>query len=187
MDLVARARNMLTAPKAEWPMIARESTGTAELYTAYVVPLATITPVAAILGNLLFGGPLSFKESVVVGITMFAMSLVGVYVIARIASKIAPAFGGRDDFAQGIKLVAYASTAAWVAGVFTVIPALAMLSMIGGIYSLYLLYTGASVMMGVPQERSVGYTAVVILVAIAVYVVVGFVVGSVAAIVSAVR
>jgi hypothetical protein len=158
-----------------------------ELYTGYVVPLAAITPVAAILGNLLFGGPLSFNESIVLGIISFAMSLVGVYVIARIASKIAPAFSGRDDVAQGLKLVAYASTAAWIAGVFSVVPALAVLTMIGGIYSLYLLYTGTPVMMGVPQERAVGYTAVVILVAIAVYVVVGFAVGSVAAIVSVVR
>jgi len=187
MDLVARARNMLTAPKAEWPVIAGESTGTAELYSGYVAPLAAIAPVSAILGNLLFEGPLSFNQSIVVGIIGFVLALVGVYVLGRIASKIAPAFGGKDDPAQGLKLAAYAGTAAWVAGVFGLIPALARLSIIGGIYGLYLLYTGTSVMMSVPQERSVGYTAVVILIAIAVFVVVGFIVGSVVAIVSAVR
>ena len=187
MDLVARARNLLTAPKAEWPVIAGESTGTTELYTGYVAPLAGIAPVAAIVGNLLFGGPLGFNMSILVGIASFAMALFGVYVIGRIAGRIAPAFGGKDDLAQGIKLVAYAYTAAWIAGVFALIPALAVLSMIGGIYSLYLLYTGTSVMMGVPQERSVGYTAVVILVAIAVYLLIGIAMGSVAAIVSAVR
>ena len=187
MDLVARARNMLTAPKAEWPVIAGESTGTAELYSGYVAPLAAIAPVAAIVGNLLFGGHLGFNESIVAGIISFVMALVGVYVIARIASKIAPSFGGKDDLAQGLKLVAYAYTAAWIAGVFGLIPALAVLSIIGGIYSLYLLYTGASVMMGVPRERALGYTAVVILIAIAVYLLIGFIVGSVVVIVSAVR
>jgi heme/copper-type cytochrome/quinol oxidase subunit 4 len=59
--------------------------------------------------------------------------------------------------------------------------------MIGGIYSLYLLYTGASVMMGVPRERAVGYTAVVILVAIAVYLLVGIAAGSVVTIVTVIR
>jgi hypothetical protein len=186
MDLVARARNMLSAPKDEWPAIAHESTGTAELYTGYVAPLAAIAPVATILGNLLFGN-LSFNKSIVVAIVSFAISLLSVYVIGRIAAKIAPAFGGKNDLAQGIRLVAYAYTAAWLAGVFALIPALEVLSMIGGIYSLYLLYTGTSVMMGVPQERAVGYTAVVILVAIAVYLLTGIVVGSVVAIVTVVR
>jgi hypothetical protein len=115
------------------------------------------------------------------------MAFVAVYVLGLIASKIAPSFGGKDDLAQGLKLVAYAYTAAWVAGIFSLIPALALLSLIGGIYSLYLLYTGSSVMMGVPQERSVGYTAVVILVAIGVYIVIGIIVGAVIAAVSLTR
>src|SRR5215470_13716690 len=149
MDLVARARNMLTAPKAEWPVIAGESTGTAHLYSGYIAPLAAIAPVAAIIGNLLFGGRLSFTSSIVVGIIGFVVALAGVYLIARIASKIAPSFGGRDDLSQGLKLVAYAYTAAWVAGIFSLIPALAPLSLIGGIYSLYLLYTGVPTMMAV--------------------------------------
>jgi hypothetical protein len=186
MDLVARARNMLSAPKDEWAAIAHERTSTGELYSGYIAPLAAIAPVAAILGNL-FGGPLSFNKSIVVGLATFAMALLGVYVIGRIAAKIAPAFGGRDDLAQGIKLVAYAYTAAWIAGVFALIQSLAMLSIIGGIYSLYLLYTGASVMMGVPRERAVGYTAVVILVAIAVYLLVGIAAGSVVTIVTVIR
>lgn len=187
MEFVARAKNMLTAPKDEWPVIAREGTDVAELYRGYVGPLAAIAPVAAIIENLLFGGPLSFNKSIVVGIVSFAMALLGVYVIARIAAKSAPAFGGKDDFAQALKLVAYAFTAAWIAGVFALVPVLSVLSMIGGIYSLYLLYTGTSVMMSVPQERSVGYTAVVILVAIAAYLLIGIAVGAVVAIASAVR
>ena len=187
MDLVARAKAMVTAPKAEWPTIAGESTGTAELYSGYIAPLAAITPVASVIGNLLFNGGLSFIASIVVAIVTFVIGLVGVYVLGLIASKIAPSFGGKDDSAQGLKLVAYAYTAAWIAGIFNLIPTLALLSLIGGIYSLYLLYTGSSVMMGVPKERSAGYTAVVILVAIGVYIVIGIIVGSVIAAVSLAR
>lgn len=181
MDLVARAKGILTAPKAEWPVIAGESTGTAELYAGYVAPLAAITPVASILGNLLFNGGLSFSASVAIGVVAFAMALVSVYVLGLIASKIAPSFGGKDDLAQGLKLVAYAYTASWVAGIFSLVPALALISMIGGLYSLYILYTGASAMMGVPRERSVAYTAVVILVAIGLYIVIATILGAVIA------
>jgi len=177
MDLVTRAKNILTSPKTEWPVIAGEGTGTGALYAGYVAPLAAIPPIAAIVGNLLFGEDMTFGQSVTIGIVRFVIALVGVYVLGLIASKIAPSFGGKDDLAQGLKLVAHAYTAAWVAGVFGVIPALALLSLIGGLYSLYLLYAGAPVMMSLPEDRSVGYTAVVILVAIGLYIVIGIVVG----------
>src|SRR5947209_12363830 len=132
MDLVARAKSILTTPRTEWPIIAGESTGTADLYGGYVAPLAAIPPVAAIVGNLLFGGGLGFLESIAIAVVGFAMALVGVYVLGLIASKIAPSFGGKDDLVQGLKLVAYAYTAAWIAGIFGLIPALALLSVLGG-------------------------------------------------------
>ena len=187
MDLVTRVKNILTSPKTEWSAIAGESTDTGALYGGYVAPLAAIPPVATIIGNLLFSGAMTFGQSVTFGIVQFVMALVGVYVLGLIASKIAPSFGGKDDLAQGLKLVAYAYTAAWVAGVFGLIPALALLSLLGGLYSLYLLYAGAPVMMSVPEGRSVGYTAVVILVAIGLYIVIGIVVGAVIAAVSVTR
>jgi len=187
MDLVTRVKNILTSPKTEWPVIAGESTGTGALYGGYVAPLAAIPPIATIVGNLLFSGAMTFGQSVTIGIVQFVMALVGVYVLGLIASKIEPSFGGKDDLTQGLKLVAYAYTAAWVAGVFGVIPALALLSLIGGLYSLYLLYSGAPVMMSVQPERSLGYTVVVILVAIGLYIVIGIVVGAVIAAVSLTR
>jgi hypothetical protein len=187
MDLITRAKNILASPKTEWPVIAGESTGTAALYAGYVVPLAAIPPLAAIIGNVLFNGAISFGESVAVGIVTFVMALVGVYILGLIASKIAPSFGGKDDLAQGLKLVAYAYTASWVAGIFGLVPALALLTVLGALYSLYLLYAGAPVMMSVPEGRAAGYTAVVILVAIGVYIVISILVGSVVAAIIAVH
>jgi hypothetical protein len=181
MDLITRAKNILASPKTEWPVIAGESTGTAALYAGYVVPLAAIPPLAAIIGNVLFNGAISFGESVAVGIVTFVMALVGVYILGLIASKIAPSFGGKDD------LVAYAYTASWVAGIFGLVPALALLTVLGALYSLYLLYAGAPVMMSVPEGRAAGYTAVVILVAIGVYIVISILVGSVVAAIIAVH
>lgn len=187
MDLVARAKNIVTAPKTEWSVIASEATSPGTLFSGYVAPLAAIPPVATIIGNLLFGRAMTFGESVAVGIIGFVIALVGVWVLGLIASKIAPSFGGKDDLTQGLKLVGYAYTAAWVAGIFNLVPALAILAIIGGIYSLYLLYTGGSVMMSVPRDRSGSYTVVVILVAIGLYIVIGIVVGVVIAAVSLVR
>ncbi|HKX10711.1 MAG TPA: Yip1 family protein [Stellaceae bacterium] len=187
MDLVSRAKNILTTPKTEWPVIAGEGTSPGALFSGYVAPLAAIPPVATIIGNLLFSGAMTFGQSVAVGIINFVIALVGVWVLGLIASKIAPSFGGKDDLTQGLKLVGYAYTAAWVAGIVNLVPALAVLAIIGGIYSLYLLYAGGSVMMSVPRDRSGSYTVVVILVAIGLYIVIGIVVGVVIAAVSLVH
>lgn len=187
MDLVSRAKNILTTPKTEWPVIAGEGTSPGALFSGYVAPLAAIPPIATIIGNLLFSGAMTFGQSVAVGIINFVIALVGVWVLGLIASKIAPSFGGKDDLTQGLKLVGYAYTAAWVAGIVNLVPALAILAIVGGIYSLYLLYAGGSVMMSVPQDRSGSYTVVVILVAIGLYIVIGIVVGVVIAAVSLVH
>ncbi|HWX88118.1 MAG TPA: hypothetical protein VNX67_08090, partial [Solirubrobacteraceae bacterium] len=78
MDLFARAKSILTTPKTEWPVIAGESTGTSALYSGYVAPLAAISPLATIVGNLLFAGGLSFAASIAIGVLSFVMAFVAV-------------------------------------------------------------------------------------------------------------
>jgi len=176
MALAERVKKILTAPRTEWPVIAREPTGTAALYTGYAVPLAAIGPIALILARILFGAPYSFSVSIVLALVSFVLSLVAVYVLALIVAKIAPPFVGRDDMAQALKLVVYAYTPAWLGGVFNLIPAISMLRVIASLYGLYLLYTGTVPLMSVAKERSGAYTAVVVLVAIGVYIVIGILV-----------
>ena len=98
-------------------------------------------------------------------------SLIGVYVLAFVIDRLTPIFSGWEDEAQAFKLAAYSSTAAWLAGVFRVIPALDILVLLG-LYSLYLLYLGVPVLLKVPQRNVVGYTAAVIIAAFAIFVVI---------------
>jgi hypothetical protein len=186
MDLVARTKNILTTPKTEWPVIAGETTGTAELYTSYAMPLAAIGPLAIVLGRILSSARYSFGGSIVLAIVSFVLSLVAVYVLAMIVAKIAPSFGGKDDMAQALKLVVYSYTASWLGAVFNLIPAISLLGVIASLYGLYLLYRGTVPLMSVPKERSAGYTAVVVLVAIGVYIVIGLVIAGFVATVIAV-
>jgi hypothetical protein len=67
---------------------------------------------------------------------------------------------------QALKISAFFPTAWWIAGFFSLMPKLAILSIVGGLYSLWVLYTGLAPLMGVPSDRAVNYTAVVVLVAI---------------------
>ena len=75
-----------------------------------------------------------------------------------------------------MKTSAYSYTAAWVAGIFNLIPSIALLGLLAALYSCYLLFLGLPVLMKAPEDKAVGYTAVVIIVAIVLYFVIGAIV-----------
>jgi uncharacterized protein YqgC (DUF456 family) len=102
----------------------------------------------------------------------YALSLVSVYVLALIIDALAPNFGGQKNSIQALKVAAYSSTAAWVAGVFMLLPALGILAILG-LYSFYLMFLGLPVLMKAPEEKAAGYVIVVVVCAIVLYVVVG--------------
>jgi hypothetical protein len=184
MALVDRVKNILLTPTTEWPVIEAETTTVADLYRGYVVPLAAIGPLAYAIGMAVFGlrvpGLGTFRTPVGTVITqalaMYVATLVGVYVLALVVDAIAPTFGGTQNRIQALKLVAYSWTAAWLAGLFGLIPTLSWLGLLA-FYSLYLLYLGLPVLMKAPADKAFRYTVVVILSAIVVYVLIGFVVG----------
>lgn len=181
--LVDRAKAMIVSPKDEWPKVAAETQSVRDIFVGYVVPLAAIGPIASFVGGQLFGyGAFgityrpSLMASLTAAITGYVLALVSIFVISWIASFLASKFGGKEDFTRAFRLCAYSMTAAWVVGIFGLIPALGVLGLLG-LYSLYVFYLGAEPMMGVPQEKAVGYTAVTVLAAIVLY----FVVAAVAA------
>ena len=176
--LVNRAKAIVLSPKTEWPIVAAETTEPTKVLTSYALPLIAIGPIAALIGSQLF--PLTvlgitFKPSItaalVSAVVSFAVAILGLYVVAFVANFLSPKFGGKDGFPAAFRLVAYSMTAYWVAGIFGLMPALALLSLVG-LYSLYLFYLGATPVLGVPQDKAVGYTVVTVLVAIVVNIVV---------------
>jgi hypothetical protein len=173
MNLIERARNILLAPQTEWPVIEAESTDPGTLYTSYIAILALIPVLAGLIVTVflasLFGSRIGMGIAVGAALTQYVLSLIMVFAVAFIADALAPSFDGRKNLTQALKLVAYAMTAAWVAGVFVIIPVLGWLvSLLGSLYSLYLFFLGAPVLMKVPEPKVVVYTAVVVVVAVVV-------------------
>jgi len=179
MDVISRAKNIIVSPKTEWPAIAVEPSDIPSLYTGYVVLLAAIPPIAGLIGHSLLFARFGVGLGIVGAIVAYVLSLIAVYVMAWIAAKLAPMFGGRDDINDGMKLIAYGTTASWVGGIFRIIPFLGILSLLASLYTLYLYYTGASTIMGVPQDRVVGYIIALIVAAIVVFVIAGAIVRAV--------
>ena len=172
--LIARVKAILMTPKTEWPVIAAEPATVADLYKNYIIYLAAIPAIAgfikgSLIGYGMFG--IHYRTPIGAGITgmivAYALSLALVYVMALIVNALAPSFDGQKSPIQALKVVAYSYTASWVAGAFQIIPGIGWLVMLaGGIYSIYLLYLGLSPTMKSPVEKSAGYTAVSIIIAI---------------------
>ena len=95
------------------------------LYRNYILILAAIPSVCLFVSLGVFGAPyigrLGMGGALGGAITAYVRTLVSVLIAAVIVEKLAPTFGSRGDTAQALKLVAYACTPVWLAGVFYLI------------------------------------------------------------------
>ncbi len=162
MNAVNRATNILLQPQSEWPAIARERSDARSLYLGYIAVLAALPAAATLISTSLVGslgfGRLGALTALQAALAGYVLSLATVLALAAIANVLAPRFGGRSDFGQALKLTAYALTASWVAGIFTILPVVGWLvSLLGGLYSLYLLQIGAPELMKMPERSAIGY------------------------------
>ncbi len=184
-NIIARAKNILISPKTEWPVAAAEPATTGGLYAGYIAIVAALPVIAHFIkGSLIGSSFLGVTVHVSIGagigrmILSYILSLVLVYVMAWIINALAGTFGAQPNLVQALKVVAYAWTAWWIAGIGVIVPWLGFLIMLaGGIYSIYLLYLGLPHTMKCPPEKAAGYTAVSVIIAIVLGWVVSLIVG----------
>jgi Yip1-like protein len=182
MNLVERVKAILLTPNTEWPVIEREPGDAAYLFANYVAILAAIPAIAGFIGGSIIGFNVPTVGTIRLGIgtgilnaiLTYVMAFVMSYLVALIADGLAPRFGGQKNFEAALKLTVYSYTPGWLAGIFAIVPSLAFLTILG-LYALYLFWTGAPVLMKVPRERAIGYTAAVIVCAIVLAVVIGLI------------
>jgi hypothetical protein len=185
MDIVARAKAISLNPKETWEIVKGEQMTIKELYTSYAAILALIPPIATFIGFSLVGVGMPllgrWRQPVMNGlvhaIIYYVLTLVGVYVTAYVADRLAPSFNSKQDLTSAVKAVVYSYTPVWIVSVLNVIPGLSVLGMIAGLYSLYLLYLGLPTMMDTPPEKKVGYVVAVIVTSIVVMVLISMIAG----------
>ena len=168
MDLKTRATNILTKPAVEWPAIASEATTPADLITTYAVPLSAIPAVCSFIGLSIVGMSIplvgTIRTPIMSGLTSavvrFVLGIVGLYVSAIIIEKLAPTFQSKGDTTQALKLVVFASTPVWIAGILQIIPALGLLVILAALYAVYLFYLGLPPLMHTPGDKAIPYMVV---------------------------
>ncbi len=185
-SLIARIQGILMTPRTEWDKIDGEAATPQSLFMGYACILAAIPAIAQIIGGLF---PIcvlgvcvhrSLIGVVVGAVLYYILSLVGVFVTGLIIDELAPSFGGTKNRVQALKVVVYGWTAAWLAGIFAILPMLSILGIVG-LYSFYLIYLGLPKLMKSPQDKALGYTAVSLILAIIIYVVIAAIASTVAA------
>jgi len=166
-------------------VIAGESTSVAALYSGYIVILAAIPVVASFIQMAFFSFGLvriALTYALIAMIVHYVLSLGAVYLAAVIIEKLAPSFQSQGNTIQALKLVAYASTAVWVAGVFGLLPFIGVLGVIaGGIYSIYLFYLGLPAIMRTPQDKVIPYMIVAAVIIIVIQGIIMLIVGTITA------
>lgn len=182
---IARVKSILLSPRTAWPEIGAEPATIPGLYTGYIMILAALPAVfgfikSSVIGYSLFGATIrtGFFAGLSGMVLTYVLSLVLIYVVAWIVNALAPSFGGQKNQVQALKVMAYAYTAAWMAGIATILPWIGgLIGLLAAIYSIYLLYLGLPHTMKNPAEKSLAYTAVIVIITI----VLGLVIGAVVA------
>ena len=180
MNLAERVKAIILQPKAEWPVIAGEPGDAGYLFSNYVCIVSAIPPVCTFIGGVIVGyGPIhiGIVAGLIHAVVMYVLALVGVFVMAYVIDYLAGTFDGQRNLDNAMRVSAYAPTAAWLAGVFSIIPFLGILGILG-LYSIYLLHTGIVALMKPPESKAIVYTVVVIVCLLVVYLVIFSIVGA---------
>lgn len=183
-DLISTAKEFILEPKLAWDKHKFDTTSAKDHLTKYVFPLALIPAIASFIGIALIG-TVSYgyrTHSFELGITQAVISLIstlfGVWLSGFIVHKLAPTFKTFVGLDSAVRLVGFAYTPVWVAGVLNIIPMLGVLIFIAGIYGLYILYLGFGPVTNVSEEKKVGYFIVSLITIVLVYAILGMVLGS---------
>lgn len=186
--LIERVKGIVLSPKTEWEKIAAEPADVKSLFTGYAMILAAIPAVCGLIGSTVIGVSLPIvgtlrtpiAAALVQLVLTYVLGLVVIYVVALIIDALAPTFDGQKNSVQALKLVVYSSTPVWLAGVFALVPLLSVLGILAALYGLYLLYIGLAPLMKNPQDKSIGYTALIIVCYIVLAIIVGVVIAAAA-------
>ena len=171
-----RLKGILLQPGTTWKAIDGEFTKPAALYKGWVLPLALIGPICGALGTLVFGVNfgvvgtyrIPIQTIATIAVVDYVLSVVGVFALSMVISLLAPTFGGQKNDVQGLKVAAYGSTPWFVAGVFHLLPQLALVGILVSLYTVYLVFSGVPIVMKPAKDQAMGYAIVAVLGAVVV-------------------
>jgi hypothetical protein len=180
MQLITRVKNILLSPNTEWEKIHAETDTPQSLLIKYVIPMALIPAIGFFIGYGLIGmdsavfRTTGIRWALILAANSFITSILTYYICTFVVDALAPNFSSEKNIGRSAQLVAYSYTAAWVAGIFNILPSLAVLGFLG-LYGIYLFYMGIPAMKKTPEDKRIAY----LLISAIVIIVVGLVVNAI--------
>jgi len=169
MTLIQRIQNLLLQPRMAWRRIDEAPISAGALWRQLLL-LAAIPAVCSCIGMAAVGAGsagltvrLPWAAGLAQAVAIYLLLVLGVWLLALVMAIVAPTFGGRSDRLRAFSLAVHSSSAALLAGVFLLVPALAPLMLVGALYSVYLVFTGLPVLMRSAPQKTAPYTAVIVL------------------------
>ena len=180
-EIAQRVKEVLLKPRDTFAVIKAETVTSRDLIFNYLAPLAVIPAVASIIGMSAVGIRISVMgtfripliNSLSSAVLQYILTLIGIYILGIIINALAPSFSGKKNEIQALKVAVYSATPSLVAGILHILPALGILVLIAGLYGLYLLYLAIPTMMECPPEKALGYTVVIIIINIVIFLIIG--------------
>lgn len=174
MSPLFQAPAILANPHTGWQRVEKHAEEPADLMVRYVAPLAAIPAVFSFVGACAIGvivpGGVTARTPLFEGLTGAAFgyleNLLLVLVLALIANLAAPLFGGRRNYGNALKLIAFSYTPVWLTGIFLLLPGLRFL-MLSGFYGAYVLVAGLPFLMRTRGRRTAGFAALIVVFACA--------------------
>jgi hypothetical protein len=161
VNLPRRVLRLFADPKAEWAAIAAERDDVGSIARSYVAILALIPAVCLLAGIGLMGGRFLGVAGIMTAITgavvSWIVAMFSTIASAAVLEKLAPALKSDGDLTHAMKLVAYATTPVWLAGVFYLLADLSPLALGGALWAIYLLYLGVPILMKTPQAQVIPF------------------------------
>lgn len=182
-ELITTVKEFILQPKFAWEKHKTDTTSAQDHLLKYVLPLALIPAIATFIGVGLIGTSLygerilSLEYGLTQAIVSLLSALIGVWFSGFVIHKLAPTFNTTVSLDNAVRMVGFAYTPVWVAGVLNIIPVLGILIFIAGIYSLYVLYLGFEPVTKVPEDKKLGYFIVSLITIVVVSAIVGFILG----------
>lgn len=177
MDIVTRVKGILLTPKTEWVVVEGEQTTVEDIYRNYLVYIAAVPAIAGFIGMSFVGYPkVPIGVGLVYSVLTYILSLASVYALGFVIDKLAPTFDGTPNFMAAFRLAAYSVTVAWLAGIFSIVPRIAILG-VAGLYGIYVFYLGLPVLMKAPAQKVVAYAVAAVLCAVVVNILIVALVG----------
>jgi len=174
-SLVTRAANIILRPESEWGLIAREHDTWGGLFWRYLAPLALISPLAFGCRVLLGGeGALraftdfhdALRYALLSAFAGFIVSPLAVLATALAIYLVVPLYAGRRDFGDALRVVTYAGTPVWLAGIILIaplerFPLLVVIVLIAMMHTMFLFYLGLHHVVNVPRRDAAECTAII--------------------------